>query len=225
MPPLPPAAAVGEGEGAGEESDGPPPAFSDDDNDAPPPPPPSSPPRVLLTPKDRIVLDVLGRYPPLRESVLEAAHRNGGGASDHRGDAGAVLAGGNDRGDNDGAEEENARLFADNVLSLLGCAVPSGLGECGVRQAHHPMLAGAAQSDMDDVFVGTASYTPGSTRGVSCTALRLNWRRKADKGAGMASRTTAAVDGNDGEVGRAPPGRDCSTAANQPSSPCSAHPP
>ncbi len=89
-------------------------------------------PPAPVTPKDRIVLNVLGRYHPLRESVLEAACRNGGGAGDHRWDASAVLAGGNDRGDDDGAEEEIARLFVDNVPSLLGCAVPSGLGECDV---------------------------------------------------------------------------------------------
>ena len=38
------------------------------------------------------------------------------------------------------------------------------------------MLANASQSDLDVVFVGTASCTPGVTRGVSCTAIRLNWR-------------------------------------------------
>jgi hypothetical protein len=128
VPPLPPAAAVGRGRGRGRRATFLPPHPATTMTTLLPHPPPSSPPRFLLTPKDRIVLDVLGRYPPLRKSVLEAACRNGGGAGDHRGDAGAVLAGGNDRGDDDGAEEEIARLFADNGLSLLGCAVLSGLG-------------------------------------------------------------------------------------------------
>ena len=47
-----------------------------------------------------------------------------------------------------------------------------------MRQIHHPMLANATLSDLDVVFVGTASCSPGVTRGVSCTALRLNWRRR-----------------------------------------------
>jgi hypothetical protein len=136
MPPLPPAAAVGEGEGAGEESNGPPPPSGDNDNDnnndddAPPPPPPSSPPWVLLTPKDRIVLDVLGCYPPLRESVLACRNGGGTGTGNHRGDAGAILAGGNDRGDDNGAEEEIARLFAENVLSLLGAMCGRPIIQC-----------------------------------------------------------------------------------------------
>ena len=60
-----------------------------------------------------------------------------------------------------------------------GRTKPEGLGEHDIRQSHHPMLKGMRYSDLDVVFVGTASCIPGLTRGVSCTALRLQWRRKS----------------------------------------------
>ena len=60
----------------------------------------------------------------------------------------------------------------------LANSKPEGLGDEDIRHKHHPMLYGQRTSDLDVVFVGTASCTPGITRGVSCTALRLQWRRK-----------------------------------------------
>jgi hypothetical protein len=48
-----------------------------------------------------------------------------------------------------------------------------------LRQTHHPIMADRPRSDLDVVFLGTASCMPSTTRGVSCTALKLNWRRNA----------------------------------------------
>lgn len=44
------------------------------------------------------------------------------------------------------------------------------------RAACHPVTKNLPNTDMDVCFVGTASCTPSVTRGVSCTAVRLNWR-------------------------------------------------
>ena len=53
------------------------------------------------------------------------------------------------------------------------------------------------QSDMDIVCIGTASCTPGITRGVSCTAIRCNWNRRSTSSTGIStsmSGTTTNVE-------------------------------
>jgi hypothetical protein len=74
----------------------------------------------------------------------------------------------------------------------------TGLGENDVRQAYHPIFTDSSSGDLDIVFVGTASCTPGITRGTSCTALRLNWNRQSVHGvpgAPKAEETSSSTGG------------------------------
>ncbi len=75
---------------------------------------------------------------------------------------------------------------------------PEGLGDEDIRHTHHPMLKGMRTSDLDVVFVGTASCTPGITRGVSCTALRLQWRRRKGQVEGNKKNTKKGQRGRGG---------------------------
>jgi hypothetical protein len=63
------------------------------------------------------------------------------------------------------------------TTTLMG----TGVDMEDIRAQHHPMLThlNKTSSDLDIVLIGTASCVPSSTRGVSCTALRLNWRRNS----------------------------------------------
>jgi hypothetical protein len=92
-------------------------------------------------------------------------------------------------------------------LDAGGASVPPP--QLDVRQEYHPVMRHLArihgsapfleekggeassvapvQADMDIVCVGTASCTPGTTRGVSCTAVRMNWNRRS---------ATAEADGS-----------------------------
>ena len=105
-----------------------------------------------LSPKDAIFEQVFTRYPPLRElhSLQQPTQ----------------------------AKQPSYLLSSFTHPSAFRSL--SGLGELDIRQTFHPILSNTTNSDFDVVMVGTASCVPGVTRGVSCTALRMQWRRTAE---------------------------------------------
>ncbi len=132
-----------------------------------------------LTPKDRIVLDVLEMYPPLYDAMIAAYREDNDIDDDHP----PLL-----------DEDIDLEQFCD--ITSMNYKVPNDIGEGDIRQRFHPILRKAAPTDMDIVFIGTASCTPGVTRGVSCTAVRLNWRSSRPYlGDGQDKKKTAKENG------------------------------
>ncbi len=109
--------------------------------------------QTAVSPKDLIFDYVMRRYPPLQK-LIELQEE----AKDKNIDV----------------DDEVSDHMHPNFFRTF-----TGLGELDVRQKYHPMLKDMTSSDLDIITVGTASCVPGTTRGVSCTALRLQWRRNA----------------------------------------------
>jgi len=106
----------------------------------------------FASPKDAIFEQVFKRYPPLRELHSLQQSISLPSSSESYGFLSSFI-------------------HPSSIKSL------SGLGDLDIRQTYHPIFSNLTSSDLDVVMVGTASCVPGVTRGVSCTALRLQWRR------------------------------------------------
>lgn len=118
----------------------------------------------LVSPKDLIFEKVYNRYPPLR--YLQTAL------------------------DDQDVDGDNSLIHHMNPSLSKSF---SALGENDIRQKYHPIMQGLTSSDLDIVTVGTASCVPGVTRGVSCTALRLQWRRRGEEGQPNNEPVTAGI--------------------------------
>jgi hypothetical protein len=109
------------------------------------------------SPKDAIFEQVFKRYPPLRElhSLIQQQQQQ----------------------QSTWTQTESSSNLLSSFIHPAASKSLSGLGDFDIRQTYHPILNNLTSSDMDVVMVGTASCVPGVSRGVSCTALRLQWRR------------------------------------------------
>ncbi len=135
-----------------------------------------------FSPRDIIFEHVYNRYPPLRDlnSFVQTQNTN----EQNTFTSSSTSSSSNTNSNN---QFQSIISYNPNLLKNL-----SGLGDIDIRQQHHPMIKSLTSSDLDIVTVGTASCIPGVTRGVSCTALRLQWRRniivKKDDNKGNGSR-------------------------------------
>eukprot|EP00551_Chaetoceros_affinis_P007625 CAMPEP_0203664702 /NCGR_PEP_ID=MMETSP0090-20130426/2068_1 /ASSEMBLY_ACC=CAM_ASM_001088 /TAXON_ID=426623 /ORGANISM="Chaetoceros affinis, Strain CCMP159" /LENGTH=683 /DNA_ID=CAMNT_0050528037 /DNA_START=630 /DNA_END=2681 /DNA_ORIENTATION=- len=122
------------------------------------------------SPRDMIFEHVMKRYPPIRELNTFAQTEKSAEESQNQEPSSSPS-------------QEKLQQQQSQFRSILSYnphifKTYTGLGEMDVRQQHHPIMEQLTSSDLDIVTVGTASCVPGVTRGVSCTALRLQWKRR-----------------------------------------------
>lgn len=140
----------------------------------------SLPPTPLLlrmppfqSPKDAIFEQVYQRYPPVRDQQPTSTIAAAAAATS------AVV---------------ESTLDNDTNINSEGSAATVVVVDDDVRQVYHPAVGHLKASDMDIVCAGTASCTPGTTRGVSCTAIRLNWSRRGLVGDPTTTAATASTN-------------------------------